>query len=516
MEGIKFKNNKVDSNFDKKFNDSPKMLSKKLSFVSFLTIVSMLIIGLLLIITANILAPYKTIDKISSNNINPALNGKNVIVQGSIEGKNFVDDIFGISQESIYLKRIVQLYQQTDAEGKIGIWSEKLTRFTPPDFFHIFSKEQIISPIKLGEFNLDKQIQEKILTTKKLDITQEIYDNFGDTAKKVFKLVDKGLYFGVDPSHPKIGDFKVSFEYVPYSDYTIFAKLQGTTLVPTDAKTFKVIKGKATYDKIIQNISLEKNNNIVLLIRIVGSVLILIALAILLFFKLPKKNKQLKKVNKNSDSDNIDEKKTTENIKNNLKKKVKIKKPKIKKILKKESNKNKPIDVNLDEDDFPVDTIVIDEHRELKVKTETDDEKRQELQLNGINEIKEESPDEYNIENQDIDYSLSTKALDHYNNDFELPEGVEIIGIDNLDISPTNQKPDNKTEEKEEIPRLVESFVNGTEEKESDENPDNQLKDKVKLAKSFKYENDEDEMKESIVFDDDKPMFEISREDEKG
>ncbi|SEV83648.1 TMEM43 family protein [Luteibacter sp. 329MFSha] len=109
-----------------------------------------------------------------------------------------------------------------------------------PGAFPIQGRQFEAGEVKLGNFRLSEKILRAFpgRTTVAPD-EKKLPANLAAT----FQRVDDALVTSAKPTHPRLGDLRVSWEAVPLQSMTVLARIDGDTLIPAPAK-----EGDAGFD----------------------------------------------------------------------------------------------------------------------------------------------------------------------------------------------------------------------------------------------------------------------------
>lgn len=219
-------------------------------------------------------------DKINSANI-----GKLIKVSGLLENDGAIaDDVFGVSRNTVKLKRVVETYQWAKdctetCKYELG-WHEGLIDSAEFDASHknptevqYESQEFMSEKTTFGAYQIPSALLHKLDYDTTLGPDELIDAYHGDLA-----VFNEYLTNSADPLNPKIGDYRISYRYVKDKNITVTAQLAGDTLVEyrkSDKSTvFEIVEG--TTEAETQN---ETNvlANVLFSLLMIGGVLIVIA-----------------------------------------------------------------------------------------------------------------------------------------------------------------------------------------------------------------------------------------------
>ncbi|WPY01916.1 Transmembrane-like domain protein (plasmid) [Candidatus Trichorickettsia mobilis] len=169
----------------------------------------------------------KLITSISASTVDPSNNGALVHISGAaISNEVLKDELFGINEQALRLKRIVEMYQWEKTKVRYNtyynqIWSETLIdsdKFgiydkleyknptTMPYQSHIFSA----SKVNVGAFMLDKNLIDQMDEFSEYPVSQRTYDLIDDKLKQSLKINDTEYFIG-NVLNPQIGDLRIKY-----------------------------------------------------------------------------------------------------------------------------------------------------------------------------------------------------------------------------------------------------------------------------------------------------------------
>jgi len=209
---------------------------------------------------------------VDSANISPANEGKLVHFTGNAATTDkLTDPQFGITQDAIHLKRVVQMYQwketkkeetQKDAVGGGDVkkttytydkvweekpidssnYKEKSPRHDNPDSMRFSSKTWDASNVTVGAFLLPADLIQKIDNYAPVAANNDTVAALPSEVRDDAVASDGLLYFAnetgskPDPAAPKIGDLKVTMSAAPPGPVSVIARQTSSTLSAYPAK----------------------------------------------------------------------------------------------------------------------------------------------------------------------------------------------------------------------------------------------------------------------------------------
>jgi hypothetical protein len=227
------------------------------------------------------------------------------------------DDRFSVVvKNAIKLRRVVEIYQwqeeaHTETREEFGGGSETITTYTyskqwssilndsnqfqhpnghqNPAYMPVKGETFVAKKVKIGLFTLSKNMLNKMSNYQQLPITPEIFAKMqqkGGTHLngKEIQLNQASYYIGDDPNYPKIGDFRIKFEWVKPEIISVIAKQMGSKLMPYKTKAGGVIElfeyGEVTAQEMFERAKME-NVIITWFLRAIGFIMMFIGLNLL-------------------------------------------------------------------------------------------------------------------------------------------------------------------------------------------------------------------------------------------
>ncbi len=251
---------------------------------------------------------------VSADAVDPANEGKLVHVSGPVTTTAMpTDGDFGISQESVRLVRTAEMYQwkessKSETKTKIGGGEETVTTysyskewdddaidsssFKQPSghanpSMEITSRSFQIPDGKLGAFTLHTPVIDKIYGGDNLPVPADQVDKI-DAAyggNQRVSVVDGRIFLGFNPTAPVIGDYRISYEYVPIGIISVIGQQIGALFSPYQTiagdQLLMVDTGNVPADKMFAD-AISTNIMITWILRLVGLVLLILGFSMLL------------------------------------------------------------------------------------------------------------------------------------------------------------------------------------------------------------------------------------------
>ncbi len=239
---------------------------------------------------------------ISSDAVDAANDGKLVHVGGQLTTASTPEDTdFGISIQGVRLVRNVEMYQwieesQSETTKKLGggeetvttysysrAWKDKAidaSSFKRPDghgnpSMEVSGQSFQIQKGTLGAFSLDRPVLNQIGGEQALTITPAMAADIqaaypGSEKVSVF---NGGIYLGASPASPAIGDYRISYQFVPLGDISVIAQQSGASFAPYQTAAgdalLMVQSGMVPADRMFAD-AVSENNVLTWIVRVVG------------------------------------------------------------------------------------------------------------------------------------------------------------------------------------------------------------------------------------------------------
>jgi Na+-transporting methylmalonyl-CoA/oxaloacetate decarboxylase gamma subunit len=195
---------------------------------------------------------------VPADRVDPAHEGKLVHVSGTAATDEILQDpTFGVAVNALHLERQVEMYQwrenrESKTEKKLGggtetrttysyqkVWSDRpidSSGFKRPDghanpgSFRYGPRKVSASRVSLGAFRLPSSVVERLGNFQPLEISSR--DALPAELRYGSRLQEGGVYVGLDPSHPEVGDLRIRFAYVPPGPVSVVAQQVGDSFSP--------------------------------------------------------------------------------------------------------------------------------------------------------------------------------------------------------------------------------------------------------------------------------------------
>ena len=237
----------------------------------------------------------------------PQMNGKLVHISGKAESdETLADPLIPVNVVGLKLQRFVETYQwketsHSEERKTLGgdtetittyqyekIWSNdkiKSTGFKKPNGHQnpgewIYNNQTwTANPITIGNYQLSNAHKDLIENFQQLPIPQDI--QLPDGLKKF----NGSLYAGKDPKKPTVGDQRIQFNIIPAQTYSVIGDLHNSEIHEHIASNGQVIvlvqAGSYSADAMFEKAK-NDNANLTWILRLVGSVLLIVAFSMIL------------------------------------------------------------------------------------------------------------------------------------------------------------------------------------------------------------------------------------------
>lgn len=219
-----------------------------------------------------------TVEMADITKVNPEFEGKLVHAVGqAVTADILTDDLFGISVNAMAISRTVEYYQwveesKSETKEKIGGGTETVTTYTykrewtyapvnsasfqDPDYQAVNSiltkvddKSVSAENVTFGAYRLPGFIKNGIggksaITPEPTEAQMEEWLKIIRAKDSVanFIVKDNTVYLGESPENPKVGDVRITFNYIPTPQtISILAKVVGDTFEQYTAKNGKTV-----------------------------------------------------------------------------------------------------------------------------------------------------------------------------------------------------------------------------------------------------------------------------------
>lgn len=230
------------------------------------------------------------VQSISSDALDPETNGKLVHLTGGLRvGKPAKDKFFNLEAQAVALRRVVEIYQWKEVKttssstGKkkkkrkktkatySKVWSTTLidsTKFNEsashsnPKKLPLPTETFYAEDVQLGAYKLSSGLMAQMKDYSKLPISNNARQKFPSRWRDS-KPTAKGLFFGVSPSSPQVGDVRINFSIVKTASVSVAAAQNSGRLGPFLTKagaSIEILKvGNLTADQIFQRVQDEND-----------------------------------------------------------------------------------------------------------------------------------------------------------------------------------------------------------------------------------------------------------------
>lgn len=237
----------------------------------------------------------------------PQMNGKLVHISGKADsGETLADTLLPVNVVGLKLQRFVETYQwketsHSEERKTLGgdtetvttyqyerIWSNdkiKSAEFKKPDGHQnpgewIYNNQiWTANQITIGNYQLSNTHKDLIENFQQLPIPQDT--QLPDDLKKF----NGSLYAGKDPKKPTVGDQRIQFNFIPAQTYSVIGDLNKSEIHEHIASNGQVIvllqSGSYSADAMFEKAK-NDNANLTWVLRLVGSVLLIMAFSMIL------------------------------------------------------------------------------------------------------------------------------------------------------------------------------------------------------------------------------------------
>jgi hypothetical protein len=244
---------------------------------------------------------------VSADRVDPSHEGGLVHISGqAVTGEILTDPEFLVTADAVHLERRVEMYQwqqsqSSETKKKVGGgtetettysyskgWSDRLIdsqSFKDPQGHEnpaempYSSKQFSAETVDVGAFRLSSGLIAKMSRSEPLSVTTR--DLLPADLRYRVELLENGFYFGFDPSSPRVGDVRISFQYVPPAVVSLVGQQVGSMIGPYAAQAGGTIEllsyGTVPPEQMFE--AAEKSNTLMTwLIRLGGLLLMFLGL----------------------------------------------------------------------------------------------------------------------------------------------------------------------------------------------------------------------------------------------
>ena len=243
----------------------------------------------------------KNYTQVKSDKVDSKYEGKLIATNGKLdlsEANELVDEMFGVKANSAKLARKVEMYQNieectTDDNDNERCtykqeWKDELvdsssfkeSGHSNPSSMPYENEVYLADNVKVGAFSLSKELQSRLSTSKEVgeENLKEAFNNKIEGLKVTGKYINNIPEDGV----PQIGNIRISFSYNNSDTISVLAVQSDNSFAEYTAKSGKGIyrlkEGTHTGAEILQDMT-DENNFIKWLLRIVGTIMVMIGIA---------------------------------------------------------------------------------------------------------------------------------------------------------------------------------------------------------------------------------------------
>ncbi|MEZ4705451.1 MAG: TMEM43 family protein [Bdellovibrionota bacterium] len=249
---------------------------------------------------------------VDSQNVDPTNENKLVHSSGLANtDETLKDAYFGIEQNALKLRRVVEMYQweqssEKKTEKKLGgseetttvytykkVWSEKQIKSSDfkkpeghknPNAMPYKSQTWTAQQVQMGAFSLTSPFISKIDQFNSYPLSEENFQNADDAVKANFKLENGMYYSGKDSNEPEIGDLQIQYKIITPSVVSAIGQQRGANLTSYTTKNGQIDLlqyGNVTADSMFAKAE-QENTLFTWLIRLGGCAMMWIGLILML------------------------------------------------------------------------------------------------------------------------------------------------------------------------------------------------------------------------------------------
>lgn len=255
---------------------------------------------------------------VSADKRDPQNEGKLIHFSGATKVPSVLaDGEFGVSGESLKMKRVVEVYQwkeeaKSKTVEKLGGGTETTTTYTysktwsnslidssgfreantheNPTQKVFTDKEWVSDGVAVGAYAISESMISSLSGYQPLPVTQAMLDAQNTTAPAALTLVGSTIYYQTkDVTLPEIGSTRIHYENIPPQDISVIYQQSGDKLIPYTTKNGSSLSmiqlGKSSATEMFKN-AVESNKSMTWILRVVGALLMFVGFQ-LLFSVLP-------------------------------------------------------------------------------------------------------------------------------------------------------------------------------------------------------------------------------------
>lgn len=251
---------------------------------------------------------------VAAEKVDPANEGRLIHVSGTLTSATKPEDPdFGVAVEAVRLIRDVEMYQWVQSEKsetrtRIGGGEETVTTYTyakewqdgpvdsgafkqpaghanPP--MELRGRTMRIEEGRLAAFTADRPVLDLVGGSRSLDLAADRRSSI-DAAypgSQMLSVADGRIYLGNDPSRPEIGDYRVSYSYVPLGPVSVVGQQRGDRFAAYQTQAgdslLMVDVGTVPAEKMFSD-AVAANKAVTWLLRVAGLLLLALGFSLVL------------------------------------------------------------------------------------------------------------------------------------------------------------------------------------------------------------------------------------------
>ncbi|MDH5637717.1 MAG: TMEM43 family protein, partial [Nitrospinota bacterium] len=206
----------------------------------------------------------------------------------------------GLTARAIKLRRVAEMYQWKETTKKKEerteyyydkVWSQARLNssnfhnqvYSNPSSMRVASEIYKAENVAVGDFRLSTTLVSAISVSEPYPVTEAMYQQFSDSLRREALLYSGGLYLGVSPQTPEIGDIKVKYEVYPEQEVSVVAKQQNGRAVGYTTSNGRVLEVLYSGFKTAEEIfAAEHTKNVILTWVIRGAGILLMYIGLML------------------------------------------------------------------------------------------------------------------------------------------------------------------------------------------------------------------------------------------
>ncbi len=202
------------------------------------------------------------VQSVDAAKVDPANEGKLIHFTGETASEEKLSDpLLGGSIDGIRLERTIQRYlwvekktKKTRKKGNKKVKEVKVSyekqwvsddvdsnQFEqkkkywnpPPDTdLPLGTNTTLVRSVTVGAFHLPESIYGKLGEWTNLAPTEEMVQKAGGLTDEPVRLDGDTVYLGADPTSPRVGDYRITFRYVPHTTVSVVGMQKGASVAP--------------------------------------------------------------------------------------------------------------------------------------------------------------------------------------------------------------------------------------------------------------------------------------------